>query len=137
MHQEWQALGLPANTELSLLVLFALFLLRVLLQHLLISLIFLFFLCFIRQLLFCILYILALLIIFSSYCLHRLMTSLEQCDTVKIVFFYHFSLTNLLCFALCFESIRFRFAFSMKSMKHEDITGMVLISLMLSHYASG
>lgn len=137
MHQEWQALGLPANTELSLLVLFALFLLRVLLQHLLISLIFLFFLCFIRQLLFCILYILALLIIFSSYCLHRLMTSLEQCDTVKRVFFYHFSLTNLLCFALCFESIRFRFAFSMKSMKHEDITRMVLISLMLSHYASG
>lgn len=80
---------------------------------------------------------LALLIIFSSYCLRRLMTSLEQCDTVKRVFFYHFSLTNLLCFALCFESIRFRFAFSMKSMKHEDITRMVLISLMLSHYASG
>lgn len=42
---------------------------------------------------------LALLIIFSSYCLRRLMTSLEQCDTVKIVFFITF------LWPICFVSL--------------------------------
>lgn len=80
---------------------------------------------------------LALLIIFSFVLFASVDDKFRAVWYSQNSFFYHFSLTNLLCSALCFESIRFRFAFSMKSMKHEDITRMVLISLMLSHYAFG